>query len=650
MRSIFKVTGPRVFSILLAVAVTSLAYLGGQAPADGGATALADQTVPSDRSPQARQAEADIARTNLTGRMATTLGDAFGGEWFDPETAQLHVGVTSEASARLAETVAARAGLSEIVTTTPVESTWAQLADEQERWNRRLADLFDRSEVSTALEPDTNSIQVVLGSSVSEARRIELERAARAATTGVTVDSRHAPLPRAEKAAQCAKWEKFKAYCDPTLVAGTNFEASEGEEFQCSTGPAAILVNRNQKEAATKTYALTAGHCIEGGAGVGGKWFSINKAGVEKEVGTGAAFLNAATDVGAVLINNSLNYWVKNGDPIPLIPKVAQWSAAAEHEPTVVKSQGKPTKGMNTCFSGQRSGKVCGTIKNEKMSFKFPGEPVFTEELVEVELAGGKMGGKRDSGGPFYSEATPSSVEGTFVGFSGFNEEEGPTVYFHSLETSFAKLSAEKGLALELLTEAKQKRHGKFKAGKYPVTVHGSTLAGEKFVTEAGTVECKQDSYHGVLTAESSTLTLAPVYKTCTAFGFAATVESEGCTHTLHENEKVAADNYRAAWEVACPAGKTIKTVAGTCKFEVGNQWRETVDLIDDTAALPKKDITFRPTVVAISYTVTQDGVGCPFAGVGPKVNGQYTSNENITLTGQSTTEPAEKIEIEVAD
>ncbi|HEX9966611.1 MAG TPA: hypothetical protein VGB06_01565, partial [Solirubrobacterales bacterium] len=135
------------------------------------------------------------------------------------------------------------------------------------------------------------------------------------------------------------------------------------------------------------------------------------------------------------------------------------------------------------------------------------------------------------------------------------------------------------------------------------------------------------------------------------AFGFAATVESEGCTHVLHVNEKLSTDNYRAAWDVSCPAGKSIKTVAGTCKFEVQSQsGRELVDLIDDTAATPKKDITFRPTVTGISYGVTQDGFGCPFNGVGEKVGAQYTSNENITLTGQSTTEPAEKIDVEVAD
>lgn len=651
-----KITGLRAGATLLAVAVAAATYLGGQAPGAERATAIADEGLSGDRTTQAREAEADIARTNLAGRMTTALGDAFAGVWFEPSTAQLHVGVVSDAGQRLVEGVAARAGLSAIVMATPVSSTWGQLEDAQQRWNRRLADLLERSEASTALAPDANAVQVTLGSSVTSARRAQLERAADDDGAAVAIEARQRPLSPARDALQCAKWEKFIAFCDPHIVAGVVVDSEEvgGKILQsCSAGPAAILANRDQKEAATNTYVLTAGHCIEKGGGEGKIWYAYNKEGEvkgKKELGTAGPFLNAQTDVGAVLVNRAANYWVKDKDPIPLVPKVALW-AGAEHDPTVVKKQIPPVKGAKTCFSGQRSGKVCGTIENASMTFKFEGEPVATERLSEVKLAGGKTGGKRDSGGPFYSEATPSSVEGTMVGFSGGNAEEGPIVYFHSLEASFETLGKEKAFTLELLTEAKEKRHGKFKAGKYPVTVHGTTTGGEKFVTEAGTVECKQDTYHGTLAAESSTLTLSPVYKTCTAFGFAATVESEECTHVLHVNEKVSTDNYRSAWDVSCPAGKSIKTVAGTCKFEVQTQsGRELVDLIDDTTATPKKDITFRPTVTGIAYGVTQDGFGCPFNGVGEKTGAQYTSNENITLTGQSTTEPAEKIDVEVAD
>jgi hypothetical protein len=115
--------------------------------------------------------------------------------------------------------------------------------------------------------------------------------------------------------------------------------------------------------------------------------------------------------------------------------------------------------------------------------------------------------------------------------------------------------------------------------------------------------------------------------------------------------EKASADNYKAAMDIGCPAEKSIKLTAGTCKAEVKTQSeRETVDLVDDTGASPKKDVTVRPTVEGISYTVTQDGFLCPFNGTGEKTGGQLTSSESFTVTGQSTTEATKKIDIEVAD
>ena len=93
----------------------------------------------------------------------------------------------------------------------------------------------------------------------------------------------------------------------------------------------------------------------------------------------------------------------------------------------------------------------------------------------------------------------------------------------------------------------------------------------------------------------------------------------------------------------------TDKIAAGACKAEIKAQTeRETVDLVDDTSASPKKNITMRPTLTGVSYTVTQDGFLCPFNGTGEKSGGEYTSAESTSLTGQSPTEPAQKIDIEV--
>lgn len=632
-----KVPTARNIVVAIAVLAVALCWAALEGPLGGNDTAHAEQGALSKR---VDDVEARIARTALVSRLEAALGDDFAGVWFDPSTARLHVGAASPASRRSAEAVAAEAELTGDVTVTPVRSTWAELEAAQERLNRHLADLFVRGEVRTSLAPDRNSVVIGLGRDVSAARRADLARESSTVGTDVSIEVLPMRHILGKPKARCNEHEEGKAYCDKPIVAGVKIEAKNGEK--CTAGPAAITKDRTTVAKATETFILTAGHCLSKGGGKGAEWFAFNTKGEKKLIGNAVDFLHEKAvkyDVGVIKVDNP-GEWANVADP-PVPPTIAPWNEK-EPEPFAVTAQGaKPAKGFEVCFSGQVKGTACTKVKEVNVTEKFV-DGTTVENLVEVE---GAPTGFGDSGSPWFSKAKRSEVYGTLVGETG-----GGNDVFQLLETSFEKLNAEKGLNLELLTTANEKRHGKVKAGKYPVTIHGTTAAGEKLLTEAGTVECKQDSYHGTLSAESSSLTLTPVWKTCTAFGFAATVESEGCAYVLNVSDKPSTDNYQAAWDVSCPAGKSIKTVAATCKFEVKPQvGRVTVDLIDDTTASPKKDITFRPTVVGISYTVTQDGFGCPFGGVGEKVNAQYSSNENITLTGQSTTEPAEKIDIEVA-
>ncbi len=109
--------------------------------------------------------EAAIARINLVTnwrpRSATTSPDLV-----RSLDRPLHVGVTSPASRRHAEAVAAHAGLSGNVIATPVPSTLAELEAAQERWGHFLSDLFARAEVGTGFRRSDNAVAVELGSSV----------------------------------------------------------------------------------------------------------------------------------------------------------------------------------------------------------------------------------------------------------------------------------------------------------------------------------------------------------------------------------------------------------------------------------------------------------------------------------------------------
>jgi hypothetical protein len=176
-------------------------------------------------------------------------------------------------------------------------------------------------------------------------------------------------------------------------------------------------------------------------------------------------------------------------------------------------------------------------------------------------------------------------------------------------------------------------------SSSYPQTVTGSASGiGEHFKTEAGSVECKESSYHGVLNEASSVLEVTPTYTGCTAFfGFAAaTIHHNGCKYqfTGTEHDPISAI-FTAHVAVKCPAGKAIEITAGTCRAtvgEAGNGSLTTVDITNMHTASPP-DITVKPTVKGITYNVTQDGFGCPFSGTGHRSTGEYTSSGYITVT-----------------
>lgn len=156
-----------------------------------------------------------------------------------------------------------------------------------------------------------------------------------------------------------------------------------------------------------------------------------------------------------------------------------------------------------------------------------------------------------------------------------------------------------------------------------PISVH----------TDGGTIECSLDFHEKTIFWIQ--WSMSATYTNCKAFGFiSATVTSNECLYVTTPTEKVEADSYRAHLSISCPAGKAIVVTSGTCEMTIGSQsGLTTVDLVNDTSASPKKDITFRPTVKGLAYTVTKDGFACPFTGTGATTNGEITSSQPGTLT-----------------
>ena len=188
---------------------------------------LTDQGISSAHAWRAIDAQGKFAHADLGNGLARAMGSAFGGTWFEPATAQMHVGVTSRASRRAAERVIARAGLAANAMLTTVRSTMDQLIAVQREWNRKLAPLFARQEVTTGIEPQRNAVIVTLGSAVPASQRAALEREAAGAGVNVFVQVAASPdLAPAPAAAECNNFNEVapNANCNPSITAGVQIE------------------------------------------------------------------------------------------------------------------------------------------------------------------------------------------------------------------------------------------------------------------------------------------------------------------------------------------------------------------------------------------------------------------------------------------
>jgi Trypsin len=515
----------------------------------GEVAALTRRGMAHEQAIRAIEVEGRIAQAHLLGKLESDLGKGYGGEWFSPATALLHVGVTSPSSRRRLESIADRAGLTAHVTASPVRSGWRALVVAQKRWNRRLSGLFERAEVVTSLVPQRNLLKVEVASSVPTARIATLKRHAAVAPVAVSIVPVQAPrLQLALQEGRCAEFVTHEAYCDPTLVAGVTIKPLG--TGRCTAGPTVLLA----EGASTNTYMLTAGHCLERWGGKGTNVWTYEKEGdKEKLIGEAVAVENNKADIAAIEVNNP-GFWAQEG-AIPVAPTIAQWSEE-ESEPVSVPGQLKPVVGWGACKQGQTTGKSCGTIAAISVM------QGTREQIVEVE---GATGARGDSGAPWYSTENGFLywVLGTLVG----RRTDTGRLTFQRL--SFALEELRPKIDLKLLTTENETRDltvfcsedpgtGETEscpAGKSATHVHEATLSGKKAKLLTGfiTVECDV-LFLGESLAEAGTPQLIEGNFTYTNCGSCTVTEtSEKALMEISKSGHETADvTYENAWFVEC--------------------------------------------------------------------------------------------------
>jgi hypothetical protein len=361
---------------------------------------LAKKGVSPARASRALDVQGKVASAGLVSDVQAAIGSAYAGAWFDPATALLHFGVTSDASRQAAQQVVAQTGLASVVTFTPVRSTWAALAAVQEKWGQRLGELFGGQGTTTALDARRNAVFVTLSASTPPEERAELERDAAVASVNVLV--RTGPPVRLESAAAFCKFIKtLEAYCETTLVSGVGIAPGSLEPL-CTAGP--LLIE------AKETYMLTAGHCFTG---------TLEQEGVikekvtsaypeakpkQKEIGKeGSWVYTLSRDMAEVKISAGSAF--RNEFPTPVPALLAEWGKKTT-SPQAVISDAANVEGETNCHEGMTSGEQCGTIEKTNAEVEDINKNKFKHLVKDSACAEGG-----DSGGPFlFSESKINNV------------------------------------------------------------------------------------------------------------------------------------------------------------------------------------------------------------------------------------------------
>ncbi len=198
----------------------------------------------------------------LDSQLSQQLGSNYTGEWFDPSTKLIKIGLTSEGYEQTVVQDLDALGLADNAEIVTESASWGQLVAAEEAMSASLGTLVSEGLVVLGIEPALDAATIEKANSLTAPQTKKVTEAVEAATVPVHVTEAATPSVAAAASA-CGS-----GVCDKPLRGGVAIEAeAEKTLWNCTSGFVARSISDN------KPYVLTAGHCIKD-AGVGNTWWS----------------------------------------------------------------------------------------------------------------------------------------------------------------------------------------------------------------------------------------------------------------------------------------------------------------------------------------------------------------------------------------
>jgi hypothetical protein len=199
------------------------------------------------------------AAVTLDAQLSSQLGPNYTGQWFDPGSGHIKIGITSAGYERTVEQDLDNYGLAEVADIVTEPASWKQLEESESSLAATLSKLLEAGHITIELVPDKDAVLVTKSSSLSSSENTELNKAIAEQTVPTVVNESTAaslePTPT-----DCAY-----GACGHPLRGGVRIRGAAIAP-ECTAG---FIVRSNTDQ---KPYVMTAGHCIKGAAGVGQLW------------------------------------------------------------------------------------------------------------------------------------------------------------------------------------------------------------------------------------------------------------------------------------------------------------------------------------------------------------------------------------------